>query len=208
MTDKENHSIELDEDIDSFDNAEVIVPHIEKDIPIPKSQKEAMPEMSSEEEVTVRANTINAINDINNKEIKPDEGHKVQAERLANEMINNPDKKPEFENYANETLAYLAGIVAQSSSKIVKEYTEFKHYIVNRAVQEAEMAKSARDRLSALRMLGEVDGVDAFKKKTEITHISKTGKELEEELLKTIEDLKGKVIEGEILGEESEDDQP
>lgn len=205
MSDKENQQIELDEELG--DNPEIIVPHIEKDIPIPKSQKEALPEMSSEEEVTVRANTINAINDINNKEIKPTEGHKVQAERLANEMINNPDKKPEFKNYANETLAYLAGIVAQSSEKIVKEYTEFKHYIVNRAVQEAEMAKTARDRLSALRMLGEVDGVDAFKKKTEITHVSKTGKELEDELLRTIEELKGKVIEGEIIDERDEDDQ-
>lgn len=205
MSDKENQQIELDEELG--DNPEIIVPHIEKDIPIPKSQKEALPEMSSEEEVTVRANTINAINDINNKEIKPTEGHKVQAERLANEMINNPDKKPEFGNYANETLAYLAGIVAQSSEKIVKEYTEFKHYIVNRAVQEAEMAKTARDRLSALRMLGEVDGVDAFKKKTEITHVTKTGKELEEELLKTIEELKGKVVEGEVIQERDEDDQ-
>lgn len=205
MSDKENQHIELDEELG--DDPEVIVPHIEKDIPIPKSQKEALPEMSSEEEVKVRANTISAINDINNKEIKPNDGHRVQAERLANEMINNPDKKPEFGNYPNETLAFLAGIVAQSSGMIVKEYAQFKNYIINRAVQEAEQAKSARDRLSALRMLGDVDGVDAFKKKTEITHVTKTGKELEEELLKTIQELKGKVVEGEVIQERDEDDQ-
>ena len=196
MSDKENHIIELDEEID---NPEVIVPHIEKDIPLPKSKKEAMPELTSEEEVSVRVNTINAINEINNKEIKPTEKHKKEAEDLANKMIQDPKAKQDFNGYDNETLAMLAGIVAQSNGMIVKEYAEFKNYIVNRAVHEAEMAKTARDRLSALRMLGEVDGVDAFKKKTEITHVTKTGKELEDELLKTIEELKGKVIEGEVL---------
>ncbi len=204
MSNKENQTVELDEDIDNID---VMIPHIEKEVPLPKSQKEAMPELTPEEEVNVRANTINAVNEINNKELEPTEKHKVQAENLAKKMMDDPKAKPEFGNYSNETLAYLASIVAQSSEKIVKEYTEFKHYIVNRAVQEAEMAKTARDRLSALRMLGEVDGVDAFKKKTEITHVTKTGKELEEELLKTIEELKGKVIEGEVLGEDEDNDQ-
>ena len=61
------------------------------------------------------------------------------------------------------------------------------------------MAKNDRDKISALRAIGEIDGVDAFKKKTEITHITKSGDELEKELLETIEQLKGKVIEGEVI---------
>ena len=60
--------------------------------------------------------------------------------------------------------------------------------------------------LGALRMIGEIDGVDAFKKKTEITHVTKSGQELEEELKKTIEELKGRIIEGEVIEEEEEDD--
>jgi len=58
-------------------------------------------------------------------------------------------------------------------------------------------------------MIGEIDGVDAFKKKTEVMHINKTGKELEEELKKAIADLRGKVIEGDLIEEkevEEEDD--
>jgi uncharacterized protein (UPF0218 family) len=51
--------------------------------------------------------------------------------------------------------------------------------------------------LSAWKAIGEVDGVDAFKRKTEITHITKTGDELERELRETIEQLKGKTVEGE-----------
>ena len=38
-----------------------------------------------------------------------------------------------------------------------------------------------------------------FKKKTEITHITKSGDELEKELRETIEQLKGTVIEGEVI---------
>ena len=76
---------------------------------------------------------------------------------------------------------------------------DFKLHVLNRAVQEAETAKSSRERLAALRMIGEIDGVDAFKRKTEITHITKSGDELEKELLQTIEELKGKVVEGEVI---------
>jgi hypothetical protein len=49
----------------------------------------------------------------------------------------------------------------------------------------------------AWKAIGEVDGVDAFKRKTEITHITKTGDELERELRETIEQLKGSIVEGE-----------
>ena len=80
---------------------------------------------------------------------------------------------------------------------IVKDLADLKLHVLNRAVQEAETGKSSRERLAALRMIGEIDGVDAFKRKTEITHITKSGDELEKELLKTIEELKGTVIEGE-----------
>jgi hypothetical protein len=66
------------------------------------------------------------------------------------------------------------------------------------------MAQNDRDKIAALRAIGEIDGVDAFKKKTEITHITKSGDELEKELLETIEQLKGTIIEGEVI--EDEDD--
>ena len=82
---------------------------------------------------------------------------------------------------------------------IVKELNELKLYVVNRFVQEAETAKNSKDRLTALKAIGEIDGVDAFKRKTEVTHITKSGDELEKELRETIEQLKGKVVEGEVI---------
>ena len=82
---------------------------------------------------------------------------------------------------------------------IVQDLADLKLHVVNNLVKEAEMAKSSRERIAALKAIGEIDGVDAFKRKTEITHITKSGEELEKELRETIEQLKGKVVEGEVV---------
>ena len=80
---------------------------------------------------------------------------------------------------------------------IVEELADLKLFVVNNFVQLVAMAKNDRDKIAALRAIGEIDGVDAFKKKTEITHITKSGEELEKELMETIQQLKGSVVEGE-----------
>ena len=49
----------------------LVVPIIEDQIPIPKSQKEALPEMTTDEEISVRAETIKAVSDINGEPIEP-----------------------------------------------------------------------------------------------------------------------------------------
>lgn len=175
-----------------------IIPNIENDIPIPKPARNVGNlDLTSNEEIQYRANTIKELSDIMGEEIEPDADNRADAEELAIEIMKDPTKKVEFGNYPNETMAYLAGLVAQTNCMLVNELSDYKLHIVNRLVQEAETAKNAKDRLQALIKLGEIDGVDAFKRRTEVTHITKSGKELEEELLKTIEELKGKVIDGE-----------
>lgn len=181
-----------------------MVPLIEEEIPLPKNAREAFPNMTPTEEVEARANTIKLMSDISGEEIEPSFENKKEAEELAKDMVNNPGLKPEFANYPNETMAYLAGMVASSNCMIVKELADLKLYVVNRFVQEAETAKNSKDRLMALKAIGEVDGVDAFKKQTIITHINKTGAELERELKEAIEQIKGRVIEAEII--EDKDD--
>ena len=175
----------------------MIMPEIEKSIPIPKSKKEQLPDMSAEQEVAVRANTIKVVSDLAGDNIEPSKEHQQQAEELARDMMVNTKLKPEFANYPNETMAFLAGLVNQTNCMIVEELSDLKLYTVNKFVELSAMAEKDADRIKALRNLGEVDGVDAFKRKTEITHITKSGDELEKELLETIEQLKGTVIEGE-----------
>lgn len=183
----------------------ILVPHLEEGIPLPKNAREALPEMSPNEEVKMRANTIKLIADMNGDTIEPTVKDVEEAEKLAIEMLENPDLKPQFGNYSNETMAYLAGMVSQTQTMLTKQMADYKLYVLNSAVMVSETAKSHRDKLAALRMIGEMDGVDAFKKKTEITHVTKSGKELEDELKKAIEDLKGKIIEGEVI--EDDDNQ-
>ena len=174
----------------------MVVPIIEDQIPIPKSQKEALPEMTTDEEISVRAETIKAVSDINGEPIEPTDENVEEAHKIAKQMMENPETKPEFATYPNETMAYLAGMVAQTNCMLVKDMADYKLFVLNNAVKVHELSDNPKEKLMALRMIGEMDGVDAFKKKTEVTHINKTGEELEKELRETIEQLKGKVIEG------------
>lgn len=185
-------------------NQTVVMPHLEDNIPIPKNARDALPELTPDEELKVRANTVKVISDIKGEAIEPSDDEMETAETIAKEMMKNPELKPEFANYPNETIAYLAGLVNQTSHMVAKDLADIKLSVLNGLLQEAALAKSSRERISAWSKIGEIDGVDAFKKKTEVTHITKSGKELEEELIKTIEELKGKVVEGEIVEEDDD----
>ena len=180
------------------------MPQVESNIRIPKSKKEAIPEMTTEQELKVRTTTIKELSDIKGEDITPSKEHQEQAQEIAREMMTNKKLKPEFADYPNGTMAFLAGLVGQTNCMIVEELADLKLFVVNNFVQLVAMAQNDRDKIAALRAIGEIDGVDAFKKKTEITHITKSGDELEKELLETIEQLKGTIIEGEVI--EDEDD--
>ena len=186
--------IETEEDETSY---QAIVPNIDAGIPIPKNTKEALPDMTPQEELTMRSKTIKLVSDLADEVIEPTTEDIEQAEDLAREIMRNPELKPEFGNYPNETIAYLAGLVAQTSHMVAKDLADIKLSVLNGLLQEASLAKTSRERISAWSKIGEIDGVDAFKKKTEITHITKSGDELEKELLETINSLKSKVINGE-----------
>jgi hypothetical protein len=172
----------------------VIVPHIDDDIALPKNAREALPDMSPEEELSMRSNTVKLISDLAGENIEPSQDNMEQAEEVAKEMMVNPELKPDFDTYPNETIAYLAGMVAQTSHMVTKDLANIKLTVLNGLLQEATLAKTSKERIAAFKAVGEIDGVDAFKKKTEITHINQSGEELEKELMKTINELKGKVI--------------
>jgi hypothetical protein len=92
-------------------------------------------------------------------------------------------------------MAYLAGMVAQSNCMIVEELSDLKLYVVNKLVAEVENAKDAKARISALTKLGEVDGVDAFKKRSEITVKVQSIEEVERELFETLNMLEDQVVD-------------
>lgn len=175
-----------------------LIPDIEDNIPLPANATEALPELSPAEEVALRANTIKLLSELTGDLIEPNEDHQEQAVSLAKEMLNNPAMRPEYSKYPNEVMAYLAGLVAQSNCMIVDELSDLKLYVVNKLVYEIENAKDSKSRIAALSKLGEVDGVDAFKKRSETTITVKPIEEVEKELLSVLDN-----IEYTVIGEET-----
>ena len=172
-----------------------LVPAIEENIPLPDNAKEAFPELSPAQELEMRANVIKLMSDLTGDPLAPTKDNAEQAKQIAKDMINDPRHRPDFAQYPNETLAYLAGMVAQMNVSIVDELSDLKMYVVNKLVMEVENAKDAKARIAALGKLGEVDGVDAFKKRSEVTHKVQTLEEVEKELLETLGVLENKAID-------------
>ena len=157
---------------------------IDSNIPLPSSMAEALPAMSTKEELEVRANTIKLLSDLTGKPITPTEQNKEQAREVAKEAAEN--KSVNLSRYPNETIAYLAGMVSQYDAMVVNELAELKLFVVNKLIEDAGN-KDARIRIQALRALGEVDGVDAFKRRTEITVQHRSTEEIERALLEKLD---------------------
>lgn len=168
----------------------VMMPHIEENIPIPKNSKEALGEMSQTEEIMVRAETIKEISDLTGEKIAPDANDVQKATQIATEMVTNPEKKQEFAIQPSPTIAVLAGMVGSMNHMIVKDLADLKLYVVNRLVEVVEKTDNAKEKTAALRAIGEVDGVDAFKKKVETTAKEESIDDVERELLKLLTEFK------------------
>ena len=172
----------------------ILVPEIEEGVAIPKDSYEALPRMNNEEEVILRATTYKELTDITGDTIDPTPEEREQGEKLAEEMARNPKKSQDLAQYPNNAVAYLAGIVGAYNYKIVDDLADLKLYVVNKLVDlvEGEKPLTPKEAISALRSIGEVDGVDAFKKKTEVTHKVESMDEVEKELLSMLNEFKAK----------------
>jgi hypothetical protein len=170
------------------------IPEVDSDVPLPASATEAMPDLSPREELEMRARTVKMISDLMGKPIEPSEADKGAALEAAQTMMLDPKQSPQLATYSNPTIAYLAGLVAQHDTLVDRELADLKKYVVNKLVAETEHP-DAKIRLTALRALGEVDGVDAFKKRSEVTMKQQSVEEIEKELLEILEKLEKRTID-------------
>lgn len=185
-----------------------LVPPIEENIPLPDNARDAFPDLTAEQELQMRANVITLMSDLTGQELAPTQENADEAKSIAKQMMSNPQYRPDYSKYPNETLAMLAGMVAQMNVSIVEELSDLKMYVVNKLVAEVEAAKDPKVRVAALAKLGEIDGVDAFKKRSEVTHKHMSIEEVEEELLNTLTAIEDKVIDVEakaVVNKESDD---
>jgi hypothetical protein len=160
---------------------------VDKDIALPKDATGAMPQMTQQEELEVYARTIKLLSDLQGKPIEPDEKDKDMARELAKKMLTDGEKV-DFANYRNEILAYLAGMVSQYDQMVVRDLADLKLYVVNRLIEKSTDS-NPKFAIPALKALGEIDGVDAFKKRTEVTVAHKTSEEVEKSILEKLERL-------------------
>lgn len=174
----------------------VLIPEIDESVPLPANAAEALPDLTPEAEIEMRARTIKLISDLTGVALAPDEEDMATARQIAKAHLENPKSRVDYSKYPNETLAYLAGLVAQSNCMIVEDLSELKLYVINKLVYEVEHAENSKIRIQALSKLGEVDGVDAFKRRTETTHVIKPIEEVEKELMSVLEGIEYRVVEG------------
>jgi len=106
-------------------------------------------------------------------------------------------------------LASLAGMVAELDAHVVDDLKDLKTFVVNGLIKEAATAEKSKERITALRAIGEVDGVDAFKKTTEVIHKNMSLDDIEDKLRtlvsrieKRIQEKEHNVIDAEIVKDE------
>jgi hypothetical protein len=172
-----------------------LVPDIEDMIPLPKNAAEALPSLSPHEEIEMRARTIKLVSDLSSSPIVPTGEEQDIAHEIAREMVVNPKNKVEYAKYPNEVIAYLSGLVRETNHALVDDLADYKTFVITNLVKEYATATDPKVRLQALTKLGEVDGVDAFKKRSEVTHVIKPIEEVEKELLQVLEGVEYTVVE-------------
>ena len=182
----------------SYMDLDAYVPEVEEGIPLPSNALEAMPDLTSTQEIDMRAHTIKLFSDLSGEMIAPTAEQQEIASSIAHQMVHDPKIKHDFAKYPNETIAFLAGLVAKTNHALVEDLATLKNYVITNLVKEIETADDSKLRVQALKTLGEIDGIDAFKKRSEITHIIKPIEEVERELINVInvlENVEYSVIE-------------
>lgn len=181
-----------------------LVANIQSDVPLPATATDAFPPLTDMQEIEMRGRTVKLIADIQGVPIEPSEEHRAEAAALAQQVLSDSSTKINLNNYPNETMAYLAGMVSAYQADLVLELADLKRFVINKLVKETDHP-DAKVRVAALTKLGEVDGVDAFKKRSEVTHKHQTIEEVEKELLETLDRMQKRTIDVEVVEVKSAD---
>ena len=125
----------------------IMMPNIDENVPLPKNPKDAMPEMGMEKELQVRVETIKTIADLKGEPI-PDANPKEQQKAVdfVKRVMTDPNFKPEYGNYPDPTMAFCAGMVAQTQVLLAKELADYKLYVVNNLIKVIESTENPKEK--------------------------------------------------------------
>ena len=200
----QTRNTEEDQEVTQFDDdAVVMYPHIEENIPIPRNARDALPELNNEQELEMLANTIKLVSDLSGQPIHATQEDIDEAKPIAEAMVKHPENKIQYKKYKNSTLASLAGMVESLNASVVDDLSELKTFVVNGLIREATTADKPKERITALRAIGEVDGVNAFKKHTEVVHTNMSLDDIEDKLRTLVNKIQKRIetkdVEGEVI---------
>jgi len=191
------------------DKEVVIIPHLEENISLPRNARDALPELTNEQELEMLANTVKLLADLSGKPITTTKEDIAEAKTVAETIVKHPETKLQLKKYKNSVLASLAGMVAELDAQVVDDLKDLKTFVVNGLIKEAATAEKSKERITALRAIGEVDGVDAFKKTTEVIHKNMSLDDIEDKLRtlvsrieKRVQEKESQVIDAEIVKED------
>ena len=201
MTQQPMQTENIQENQDFSDVDVVLVPPIEQNEPIPPNAREALPPLTNEQEIEMVGNTIKLISDLTGQRIQATQEDIDEAKTVIKTMVKEPEKKLNIRKYKNNTLAALAGMVAELDSQVVDDLKDLKTFVINGLIKEATMSDKAKERITALRAIGEVDGVDAFKKHTEVVHKNMSMDDIEDRLKTLVTKLQKRLEEKNVEGE-------
>lgn len=209
MTQQPMQTQEIQQNQDFSDVDIVLVPPIEQNEPIPPHARDALPPLTNEQEIEMVGNTIKLISDLTGQRIQATQEDIDEAKTVIKTIIKEPEKKLNIRKYKNNTLAALAGMVAELDAQVVDDLKDLKTFVINGLIKEATMSDKAKERITALRAIGEVDGVDAFKKHTEVVHKSMSMDDIESRLQTLVTKLQkrldvkdSEVIDAEVVKDE------
>ena len=209
MTQQPMQTENIQENQDFSDVDVVLVPPIEQNQPIPPHARDALPPLTNEQEIEMVGNTIKLISDLTGQRIQATQDDIDEAKTVIKTIIKEPEKKLNIRKYKNNTLAALAGMVAELDAQVVDDLKDLKTFVINGLIKEATMSDKAKERITALRAIGEVDGVDAFKKHTEVVHKSMSMDDIESRLQTLVTKLQkrldvkdSEVIDAEVVKDE------
>jgi hypothetical protein len=198
----QTRNTEENQEVTQFDDdAVVMYPHIEDNIPIPKNVREALPDLSNQEEIEMLANTVKLISDLTGQPIEATQEDIDEAKTVMKTIIKEPETKLQIKKYKNGTLASLAGMVAELDAQVVDDLKDLKTFVINGLIKEATTSDKSKERITALRAIGEVDGVDAFKKHTEVVHKNMSMDDIEDRLKVLVGKLQKRLDEKDVQGE-------
>ena len=87
------------------DKEVVIIPHLEENISLPRNARDALPDLSNEEELEMMVNTIKLMSDLTGQPIEATQEDIDEAKTVIKTIIKEPQTKLQLKKYKNSVLA-------------------------------------------------------------------------------------------------------